>query len=158
MKIERDDALAERSKVTMNKLRMMIAVFFLSLVLSAFVGVGKAAATGPGPGGEAGSARRALDSDFLRHNRGTNLQTVKASAEVGMALKRRTLDFDFLRHNIAVGLRVANTESTSRRGMHDIDFLRHNYGTYPWAADVDAGVSLQTQGDQDRLEYRQHRR
>ena len=54
----------------MNKLRMMIAVFFLTLALSAFVGVGPAAATGPGTEVEAGSARRALDADFLRHNRG----------------------------------------------------------------------------------------
>jgi hypothetical protein len=124
MKIERADALAERSKVTMNKLRMMIAVFFLNLALSAFVGVGAAAATGPDPDVEAGSARRTLDSDFLRHNRGTYWRAVKAGAEVGMALKRRTLDSDFLRHNASVGLRVANTESTTRRGMHDIDFLR----------------------------------
>jgi hypothetical protein len=158
MKIERDDALAERSKVTMSKLRMMIVVFFLTVALSAFVGVGPAAATGPGPGVEAGSARRTLDSDFLRHNGGTNWRTVKAGGEVGMALKRRMLDSDFLRHNIGIGLRAANTESTSQRGMHDIDFLRHNYGTYPWAAQLDAGKPVQTQGDRERLEYRQNRR
>jgi hypothetical protein len=158
MKIERADALAERSKVTMNKLRMMIAVFFLTLALSAFVGVGPAAATGPSPEVEAGSARRALDSDFLRHNRGTYWRTVKAGAEVGMALKRRALDSDFLRHNAGVGIRVANTESTPRRGMHDIDFLRHNYDTHPWDAQVDVGKPLQAQGDQDRIEYGQHRR
>ena len=142
----------------MNKLRMVIAVFFLTLALSAFVGVGAAAATGPGPEVEAGSARRMLDSDFLRHNRGTYWRIVKTGAEVGMALKRRTLDSDFLRHNIGVGLRAANTESTPRRGMHDIDFLRHNYGTDPWDAQVDVGKPLQTQGDQDRIEYRQNRR
>jgi hypothetical protein len=158
MKIERADALAERSKVTMNKLRMMIAVFFLSLALSAFVGVGPAAAIGPDPDVEAASARRTLDSDFLRHNRGTYWRTVKAGVEVGMALTRRTSDLEFLRHNVGVGLRVATTESTPRCGMHDIDFVRHNYGTYPRAADVDAGKPLQTQGDQERIEYGQHRR
>jgi hypothetical protein len=142
----------------MNKLRMMIAVFFLSLALSAFVGVGPAAATGPGPEVEARSARRALDSDFLRHNRGTYWRTAKAGAEVGIALKRRTLDSDFLRHNAGVGLRVANTVSTPRRGMHDVDFVRHNYGTYPWTAAVDAGDPLQTRGDRERIEYGQHRR
>jgi len=75
-----------------------------------------------------------------------------------MASKRRTLASDFLRHNVGANLRIADTKSTPRRGMHDIDFLRHNYGTYPWAADVDAGEPLQTQGDRERIEYRQHRR
>jgi hypothetical protein len=158
MKIERDDALAERSKVTMAKLWTMIAVIFLTVALAASVGVDPAAATGPGPGVEAGSARRTLDSDFLRHNRGTYSRTVKAGAEVGMALKRRTLDFDFLRHNVGVGLHAANTEATPRRVMHDIDFVRHNCGTYPWAADVDTGKPLQIQGDQQRIEYGQNRR
>ena len=142
----------------MNKLRMMIAVFFLTLALSAFVGVDPAAATGPDTKVEAGSAHRALDADFLRHNRGTYWQTVKAGAEVGMTLKRRTLDSDFLRHNVAVSLHAANTESTPRRGMYDIDFVRHNYGTDPWTAEVDAGMPLQTQGDQERIAYRQNKR
>jgi hypothetical protein len=127
MKIERDDALVERSKVTMNKLRMMIAVFFLTLALSAFVGAGPSAATRPDTEVEAGSARRALDADFLRHNVGFRLYT-------------------------------SNTESIPRRGMHDVDFLRHNYGIDPWDVDVDARKTLQTQGDQDRIEYRRNKR
>ena len=75
-----------------------------------------------------------------------------------MTLKSRTLDSDFLRHNVDAGFHAAHTESTPGRGRYDIDFVRHNYGTDPWAAQVDAGMPLQTQGDQERIEYRHNKR
>ena len=100
MKIERHTpqrilALAERRKVTMAKLRMMTAVFFLTVALAASFGVDPVAATGPEPEGEARLARRTLDSDFLRHNVGAGFH-----AAVTESTPRRGMhDIDFVRHN-----------------------------------------------------------
>jgi hypothetical protein len=112
----------------MAKLRMMIAILFLTLTLAVSIGVDAVGAIGPDHEGEGSFQRRTRSADFWRHNCAGDLQIANAGADtvVGVTLGRWALDADFLRHNVSAGFYAANAGSTARRGMQDSDFLRHN--------------------------------
>jgi hypothetical protein len=141
----------------MKRLWIAIDLLLLTVILAVSLGAEPVAA-----------AKALIDADVsgeqdievLRHNYFVYLQSVKADVSTGVesAMEQSVQDAGFIRHNYGVRAWVTTAEVTFERMAQEIDFLRHNTGTHAWDAQVDAGKPLPTQGGEDRIEYRQHRR
>jgi hypothetical protein len=115
------DTLAERRRVSMRKLEIVVNVLVLVVTLAACgaVGVELAAAAGAVTKVESAMVLRTWDADFIRHNYGTMPWAAKAVVDT-------------------------KAEVAFRQRAQDADFLRHNCGANPWDAKVDTRQSLQT--------------